>query len=293
MSDPVSELKQELLAAAERRHERAAAPAGPGWSRALLGRSRLLVAAATVPIAAAVTLLVSTPWNDSPGFLARAEAALTPPAGTILHQKLVATTTSVDPPCTVTHDPNEIWIDQTPPHAFRALLNVPAPGTAEPRTLACSRGTGPELGGAFDTGETLMFVPPNTLSNAPGRFLAPLDPVGDLREGISAGSAHDEGKTQLDGRTVERIRIDPPSDWPFGSCPREPTYWYVDPETFYPVETHGGLWVIATGPSDGAMPPVICARVSMRYLTFEYLPRTAANLALTDIRAQHPDATGP
>jgi hypothetical protein len=25
----------------------------------------------------------------------------------------------------------------------------------------------------------------------------------------------------------------------------------------------------------------------------EYLPRTVANLALTDIRAQHPDATGP
>jgi hypothetical protein len=30
-----------------------------------------------------------------------------------------------------------------------------------------------------------------------------------------------------------------------------------------------------------------------RYLTFEYLPRTDANLALTNIRAQHPDATGP
>ena len=23
------------------------------------------------------------------------------------------------------------------------------------------------------------------------------------------------------------------------SCPLEPLYWYVDPETFYPVETHG------------------------------------------------------
>ena len=30
-----------------------------------------------------------------------------------------------------------------------------------------------------------------------------------------------------------------------------------------------------------------------RYLTFEYLPRTDANLALTNIRAQHPNATGP
>jgi hypothetical protein len=30
-----------------------------------------------------------------------------------------------------------------------------------------------------------------------------------------------------------------------------------------------------------------------RYLTFEYLPRSAPNLALTDIHAQHPNATGP
>ena len=31
--------------------------------------------------------------------------------------------------------------------------------------------------------------------------------------------------------------------------------------------------------------------VVVRYLTFEYLRRTDANLALTDIRAQHPNAT--
>jgi len=34
-------------------------------------------------------------------------------------------------------------------------------------------------------------------------------------------------------------------------------------------------------------------RIVERILTFEYLPRTAANLALTDIRAEHPHATGP
>jgi hypothetical protein len=56
---------------------------------------------------------------------------------------------------------------------------------------------------------------------------------------------------------------------------------YVDSDTFYPVETGGQA---------GVGKPV---RVVTLYLTFEYLPRTAANLALTDIRAQHPDATGP
>ena len=33
--------------------------------------------------------------------------------------------------------------------------------------------------------------------------------------------------------------------------------------------------------------------VEVSYLTYEYLPRTPANVALTDIRAQHPGARGP
>jgi hypothetical protein len=81
-----------------------------------------------------------------------------------------------------------------------------------------------EYGGTYGS-KTPRFVPPNRLRVARQRFRFSLDPAADLRGAISAGRAHDEGKTQLDGRTVERIRI--------------------------------------------------------------------ANLALTDIRAQHPDATGP
>jgi hypothetical protein len=30
-----------------------------------------------------------------------------------------------------------------------------------------------------------------------------------------------------------------------------------------------------------------------RYLIYEHLPRTPANVALTDIQAQHPNAAGP
>src|SRR5580765_1839104 len=38
--------------------------------------------------AAAAALFLSPPWNDSPGFLARAQAALAAPtAGTVLHMK--------------------------------------------------------------------------------------------------------------------------------------------------------------------------------------------------------------
>lgn len=289
MSDPVRELKQELLAAAERQHRHVAMSAGRTTRlRARLARHRLLLTSATLSVAAAAALLVTTPWSTSPGFLEQAQAALTPSAGTILHQKWELTSTSTDPACTVTHGPNEIWIDQTPPHRYRVLLNMPDPADGDPRALACASGTPLELGGTFDTGETLRLVPPNTLTVNPLQVVFPLDSAKELREAIREGRAHDEGETQLDGRTVERIRIDAPPRCPFPDCSREPSYAYVDPDTFAPVQTespHGGI-----NPPGG---PFVRLHVVMRTLTFEYLPRTPANLPLTDIRAQHPNATGP
>jgi hypothetical protein len=289
MSDPVRELKRELQAAAERRHRQVALSAGRTTRfGARLARHRLLLTSATLSAAAAAALLVTTPWSTSPGFLEQAEAALTPPAGTVLHQKWESTSTSTDPACTVTHGPNEIWIDQTPPHRYRVLLNLPDPADADPRALACASGTPLELGGTFDTGETLRFVPPNTLTVNPLRVVFPLDSARELREAIGEGRAHDEGEMQLDGRTVQRIRIDAPSSCPVPDCSREPSYAYVDPDTFAPVRTespHGGI-----NPPGG---PFVRLHVVTRTLTFEYLPRTPANLALTDIRAQQPDATGP
>src|SRR5262249_6516098 len=153
----------------------------------------------------------------------------------------------------------------------------------DPRELACASGTASELGGALDWNQTLRFVPPNTLSLNPLQFVQPRDPVADLREAISTGHAHDEGKTQLAGRTVERISVDPRSGC---SCPGEAVYWYVDPDTFYPVESDGPGAIAPPGR------PLVRLHVVMRYLSFESLPRTAANLALADIHAQHPDACG-
>ena len=102
------------------------------------------------------------------------------------------------------------------------------------------------------------------------------DPAADLRRAIENDSAHREGTAELDGRTFERIRVDP-QPCPDPPCPPGPHlayHVYVDSETFDLVQEE---W----------------PNVVVQYLTFEYLPRTAANLALTDIRAQHPDATGP
>jgi hypothetical protein len=63
MSDPVSDLKHELLAAAER--QQGHAPVNTDRRRrGHAGRNRLLLAAATVAIAAAVALLVTAPWDS-------------------------------------------------------------------------------------------------------------------------------------------------------------------------------------------------------------------------------------
>jgi hypothetical protein len=298
MSDPVSDLKQELLDAAERQHGHAPGRAGRRRLGGLLGRSRFVLAAATLAIAAAVALIVTAPWDSSPGFLARAQAALTH-ADSVLHMKTQTTTTWTRPDCKVRRTQAEVWIDETPPHSYRLLLNDRPPDrvNAGPHALGCSSGTVSEYGGTYEgDDQPLRFEPPNRLSAWAGeRFRFPLDPAAELRAAISAGRAHDEGKTQLDGRTVERIRIDPPPACPrLANCPREPLYVYVDPETFYPVafdRTDSQVEIVG-GPR-GSSYRHVRARDVTRYLTFEYLPRTAANLSLTDIHAQHPDATGP
>jgi hypothetical protein len=168
----------------------------------------------------------------------------------------------------IARGPHEAWIDQTPPHRFRMIKAWPnGSGECGPAGV-----TFREMGGDLNSGMELYFVGQDTLAVWPlGTGGRPPDPVTELRQAISAGRAHLEGRTQLDGRTVERIRIDSPSECfdPDAGCA---SYAYVDPETFNLVRTerHG---------------------IINRYLTFEYLPRTAANVALANIETQHPDAT--
>ncbi|HSZ06648.1 MAG TPA: hypothetical protein VK778_15785 [Solirubrobacteraceae bacterium] len=160
-----------------------------------------------------------------------------------------------------------------------------------------------ELGGTVEaaTGRTnpgslpptLTFLPPNELLRARLRVtLGPslpgphdqiiedgADPVSALRAAISEGRARMAGTRQLDGRTVQRIDIHLPQQLPADAPPLPPghpvihseAYAYVEPETFHPVE------IVYGGQTD-------------RFLTYEYLPATAANVALTDIQVQHPRA---
>jgi hypothetical protein len=311
MSNPVTDLKRELLAAAERQHQPAPEPVKERRFRGSARVPRLLPIAAAVAVAAAAVLFFTAPWSSSPknhprvappqlvSFLVKTEAALTPPKDKILHAELESTGCSGKVRWTA-----QFWSDEHT-GAYRGLFHdpvLPYPfryfSLWELQHLACMRPHTYEAGAVpgprnllvwsdqqkkfIRTTRLLRFVPPNTLYRYPfdvgldtfGRIPA-LDPVKAVRDAIRAGRAHDQGRTTLHGRTVERIRVNPcPPNKPSlctGGLIADGGYAYVDPKTHYPVEIRAG----------GG---------TTRFATYEYLPRTAPNLALTNIRAQHPHA---
>jgi hypothetical protein len=286
LPESLARFRTELEDAIRRELEAQATTRANGWGSRVLravrrrpGRTTLAVAA--VAGAAAVALFVSSPWKGSPGLLEEVRAAIAPRAGTVLHFKAVMTEKRVG--CTVRHPTVEWWIDLTPPHSWRAF-------DVDQRDI-CKAGTSIEIGRDREPGKpTLVFVPPNTFVTTPewpsDAFLDP-DPYGGIRQAIEDGTAHLQGRTALeDGRVVERVRIDCGDDAISPGC--DPRYWYVDPETFLPVRTLAGPGL---RPGPGATCTAEC--YAQDFLTYEYLPGTPANRALADIRAQHPDATGP
>src|SRR5262249_13210757 len=243
--------------AAERQHRQDAASERTRRFGGRVFAMRPLLVAATLAVAAAAALFFTAPWSDSPRFLERAQAALTPPAGLILPQKWVTkstynlenwTYTPPHPRCTV-RTTGEVWVDERT-QRYRALMHDPMSPYPEPPDIVtldqCSRGRAYELGGFTDNVpyQTLQFVPPNRLARVRGtRGSGGANPLADLRRAIRAGRARDEGKTTRDGRTVERILLDPkpeqgcpPSYIRARICTYGHDYAYVDPETFYPVE---------------------------------------------------------
>ena len=251
---------------------------------------RNALALATLGAVAAAALFVSAPWNNSPGFLARADGALAH-AGTILHMKMQTTSTWSRPNCKVTYSQAEVWIDETPPNTYRVLLSDRPPrGVNAGRTRGCFGGRASEIGGSYRSTETLRFTPPNTFGEYAIAFRFPLNLAADLREAIGAGRAHDEGKTKIEGRTVEHVHIDPPRN----CCRGDRLDVYVDPATFYPVRFVAATsQVELVGGPGGSSQSHVRVRDVTRYLRFEYLPRTDDNRKLTNIRAQHPNAIGP
>ncbi len=229
----------------------------------------------------------------------------------------------------VTLGPEQLWIEGDHPHRYRTIL-LPRSGSDEGRlggsSLAYTYGVSIgyvgfdadsvlrrvqrgiagqpfELGGTVEAPRgktnpgglqpTLTFLPSNYLLRARLKVvLGPslpgphdqiiengADPAGVLRAAITEGRARVAGTTQLSGRTVQRIDISLPQQPPADAPPLPPghpvihadAFAYVEPKTFHPVE-------------------IVFGGQTYRFLAYKYLPAITANLALTDIHAQHPRA---
>jgi hypothetical protein len=220
-----------------------------------------------------------SPWQSSPGFLERAQAALTPPEGRILHASWTVTRTSRDYGCTVTLGPNELWADLSTPYRYRLIAVFPSADAVDRRSAACDKNqtNTTEVGGTPNA--SFRFVPPDMFApNGPGWTGESQDDVPLLREALAEGRAYDEGQAQLDGRVVERIRVY------LGTGHSHPRYYYVDRKTFIPVQVEDPDGMLFSTARLGDLR----FDIVRHYLTYEYLPRTDHNLDFTDIWAQHP-----
>jgi hypothetical protein len=308
-------------------HESLEVERGHAVPRTVLGGLVFCVAVATA------VLVALAPWSGSSDFLARAAAALTPPGrGSVLYERWEHIISERGNPAFedgAMLGPEQLWIEGTPPHRYRAILepddnvrygssrfaglaftygvDVGYSGYTSdvlnrlPRELA---GRPLELGGALEapiskthpnlTLPTLTFVPPDKLLRArlqialgaslPGPHDQIIetdpDPVSVLRSAIAEGRAHEAGITDREGLSVLRIDFDLPKHLAADAPPlpanapvfHAEAYAYVEPESFRPIEIFYG-------------------RDTYRFLAYEYLPASAANHALTDIRAQHATAT--
>jgi hypothetical protein len=249
-------------------------------ARGVRRRRLTLRVAAVAGAAAAIALgaLETLPGGREPSSasaIERAKAALGAD-GRILH--VVSRTTLAGPNgATLRTERTETWELTSPPY--------------DTRQVHSSQGVRREI--AFADGRPEIYDPRrNTISSLPpaldlpergrdanARRELPMDPIDAgaerLRDGmldlLRSGEAREDGRVTVGGR--EAIRIVAPAD---------DTTLLVDARTYEPIEWSSPVTGIGTTPDTGVQ--------TTRFETYERLPVTESNLALLDLRAQHPGA---
>lgn len=242
-----------------------------GAARPVRRRPTLLlrVGAVAAVVVVAVAVVLAAPWNrgSQAAVLERIHAALTPRPGWILYERVVTREIEVADgrPVTIV---SESWTRYAPPYAFREVVR--------------RRGSPPvEEGGALRSGRVFVYDRATHRlyrddASIRGAARVPRDEAAELRGAIAAGKAAVAGRITLDGRGL--LRIVPTTPQRYG-------FWvdYVDATTFTPVRFElSGLPVRG---KDGVPHPSTSVTTVTAY---EYLPPTAHNLRLVDIRARHP-----
>jgi hypothetical protein len=242
--------------------------AGTHRRRIALPSRRVGVVLAILAGAVALALTVTTPWDGGPGVVERAQAALVQPPGTVLHVKWTDTWSEN----TVS---TEAWLDSR--GRFHGFVND------------ASTGQRVEIGGSRELRQSVTYDP---ATNSIGIFLAGQayaleDPVAALRKQLAEGTAAADGEATIGGRRVKRIRLQLVGL----DCKPVVHYLFVDPKTYRPVEYRVIVFGSkGSGPAPNATVTSTRMKLVRRFLTYERLTATPANVRLTDIRAAHPTA---
>jgi hypothetical protein len=206
----------------------------------------------------AATIIVpggAGPRTADAAILRAAAAALTPPHGTILHERATVTLGGQAP------QPIEVWAQADNPYAYRVI-----------KFGRESSWDGTRYAVYDPASNTIASIPCPACTTRPTADIA-----ATLRSLIQAGQAHVEGTTVIDGVPAYEIAVGGEAPgWSDGVA--NGTY-DVAQSDYRPLLIE----------SAAACASASCAE-TVRFQTYEFLPATGANLALLDVGAQHAGA---
>ena len=231
---------------------------------------RLALSGAMGVTAVAGVVALVAPWDGGPDIVARAAAALSPPEGKIVHLTISGSPTSGDIAGT------ESWSTTSAPFNSRTILDGNL-GTSATETS----GTGLQSEWSYDRATNTVHKvipakgrPAINLPSSPAEML-----LAAPRQLLESGDAYNDGSTEINGKPVYKITTK--DGFVTGGTPdlKPQLVLYVDRNTYLPVAQEGSF--LHNGKR-------VASRVN---IDVRYLPATPENVALTSVRAQHPNAT--